>query len=501
MTPEPTDKLDTIVTAVVSGPEDAVLDWRQIDWRAVEEQVRRLRQRIFAASKAGDLQRVRRLQRLMLRSHANTLLSVRRVTERNAGRLTAGVDGEVVLTPEAKAKLAERVRHNAEPFKAWPVRRVYIPKPGGKQRPLGILVILDRVHQARVANALEPEWEARFEPKSYGFRPGRGCQDAIRAVFEVTKGRDPKRPWVLDADLAGAFDRVQHDALMARVARLVHDKRLLKLIRRYLEAGVMEGGLVHATIEGTPQGSPLSPLLSNVMLDDLDWELERRGHRFVRYADDGRVYVHSRRAGERVMASITQYVEQRLKLRVNREKSVVARALRRPFLGFCLRPRMGEVRVLVDPKALRRAKDRLRALTSRRWGVSMKRRISEINRFTVGWTAYFRLADTPTPFEDLDEWLRRRLRQVRWKEWKRPRTRRRNLRALGISETNARQWACSRKGYWRIAGSKPLAVALSNDYWTDLGLQGFHDPYRRFRDAERTAGCGPARPVVWGAPG
>ena len=183
---------------------------------------------------------------------------------------------------------------------------------------------------------------------------------------------------------------------MARIARRLHDKQVLGLIRRYLEAGVMAYGLVHATTEGTPQGSPLSPLLSNVMLDDLDWELERRGHNFVRYADDGRVYVHSRRAGERVMASITHYVEERLKLRVNREKSVVARALRRPFLGFCLLPRMGEVRVLVDPKALRRAKDRLRALTSRRWSVSMERRINEINRFTVGWTAYFRLADTPT---------------------------------------------------------------------------------------------------------
>ena len=171
------------------------------------------------------------------------------------------------------------------------------------------------------------------------------------------------------------------------------------------------------------------------MLDDLDWELERRGHHFVRYADDGRIYVQSRRAGERVMASITHYVEQRLKLKVNREKSVVDRAMRRPFLGFCFRPRGGEVRVLVDPKALKRAKDRLRELTSRRWGVSMERRIEEINRFTVGWTAYFRLADTPSPFEELDEWLRRRLRQVRWKEWKRVRTRRRNLRALGISET------------------------------------------------------------------
>ena len=199
--PEPEDKLDAATHVVVNGPEDAPFDWHAVDWRRVEDDVRRLRQRIFTASKAGDLKKVRSLQKLMLRSRANTLLSVRRVTERNAGRLTAGVDGEVVLTPEAKVNLAGRVQRQSEPFKAQPVRRVYIPKKGSKKRrPLGIPVILDRCHQARVVNALEPEWEARFEPKSYGFRPGRGCHDAIQACFEVAKGPSPKRPWVLDAD-------------------------------------------------------------------------------------------------------------------------------------------------------------------------------------------------------------------------------------------------------------------------------------------------------------
>jgi RNA-directed DNA polymerase len=202
--PESKDKLDVATEVVVSGPEDDAERWRQVDWRRAEADVRRLRQRIFTASKAGDLARVRRLQKLMLRSRANTLYSVRRVTERNAGRLTAGVDGEVVLTPEAKARLADRIQHQAEPFKALPVRRVYIPKPGSrKRRPLGIPVIVDRCHQARVVNALEPEWEARFEPRSYGFRPGRGCHDAIQAVYQVVKGPSPKRLWALDADLAG----------------------------------------------------------------------------------------------------------------------------------------------------------------------------------------------------------------------------------------------------------------------------------------------------------
>ena len=431
-------------------------------------------------------------------SRGNLAEALRRV-ERNAG--AAGIDG--MSTKELRLWLKDhwpevRSQLDAGTYRPLPVRRVMIPKPSGGLRMLGVPAAVDRLICQAIAQVLTPVFDPKFHPHSFGFRPGRSQHHAVeRARQFINDGA----VWCVDFDLDQFFDRVQHDALMARVARRVDDKRVLGLIRRYLEAGVMADGLVHASEEGTPQGSPLSPLLSNVMLDDLDWELERRGHNFVRYADDGRIYVRSERAGQRVMASITHYVEQRLKLKVNREKSVVDLAKKRFLLGFGFFGRDGEVKVRVNPKALKRAKDRLRELTSRKWSVSMERRIEEINRFTVGWTAYFALAETPSPFERLDQWLRRRLRQVRWKEWKHVRSKLRKLRAAGIPEREAREWAYSRKGYWRISNSPVLARALPNAYWTSHGLRGFADPYQRFRDAKRTAGCGPARPVVWEAPG
>jgi len=417
----------------------------------------------------------------LLLSRGNLAEALRRV-EQNAG--AAGIDGMSTneLRPWLHSHWPEiRSALEAGTYRPQPVRRVMIPKPSGGLRMLGVPAAVDRMICQAIAQVLTPIFDPQFHPHSFGYRPGRSQHDAVERARQFIAD---DAAWCVDFDLDSFFDRVQHDALMARVARRIDDKQVLRLIRRYLEAGVMDGGLVHASEEGTPQGSPLSPLLSNVMLDDLDWELDRRGHRFVRYADDGRIYVQSERAGQRVMESISQYVEQRLKLRVNRQKSAVAPAVERPLLGFeFFRDKAGKVRITVAPNALKRAKDRIRQLTTRNWGVSMERRITEINRFTVGWTGYFHLADTFLPFETLDKWLRRRLRQVRWKEWKRPQTRYRNLRALGIPDHDARSWAASQKGYWRVAGSWPLQTALPNAYWhKTTGLKGFLDPYRRFRE-------------------
>jgi RNA-directed DNA polymerase len=419
-TPEPEDKLDaaTAEADAVNGLEDAPLDWRQVDWRRVEDDVRRLRQRIFTASKAGDLKRVRSLQKLMLRSRANTLLSVRRVTERNAGRLTAGVDGEVVLTPEAKARLADRVHQMAEPFKARPVRRVYIPKAGSrtKRRPLGIPVIADRAHQARVVSALEPEWEARFEPRSYGFRPGRGCHDAIQAVYQVVKGRHPKRLWALDADLAQAFDKLAHDHILAMLGTFP----ARGMIREWLKAGVVEQGRLHRTEDGVPQGGVVSPLLLNVALHGMEQAAGVRYHptgqspgrvivagcpAAIRYADDFVVLCHSRQEAFEVKARLADWLASR-GLSFNEDKTrVVTLNEGFDFLGFNVR-RYGTKPLIKPSKAAqRRIRERLRTELRSMRGTNAPTVIKKLNPIIRGWAVYYRTQVSADVFDALDQYL------------------------------------------------------------------------------------------------
>jgi RNA-directed DNA polymerase len=415
-------------------------------------------------------------------SRDNLTRALRRV-ERNGG--AAGVDGMTTeqLRPwlhQHWAEVSEQL--DAGRYKPSPVRQVEIPKPDGGVRLLGVPTVLDRLVQQAITQALEPIFDPGFSSHSYGFRRFRS---AHQAVEQSRVWLEEGFRWVVDVDLEKFFDQVNHDKLMHRVSRRVADKRLLKLIHRYLQAGVMVAGVKQPSAEGTPQGSPLSPLLSNIMLDDLDKELEARGHRFVRYADDVRVFVRSERAAHRVLDGITDVVEGRLKLKVNREKSSVSPASVATLLGFgfYFAPG-GKVGIRVAPKAFKRLKVRLRQLTSRNWGVSMEHRLEQLNRYIAGWCAYFGLADGRKRFEAIDEWLRRRLRQVRWKEWKRYATKRRNLRALGMPELDAGQWAASSKGPWRIARSAVLQRALPNSYWHDeLGLQGLAYHWHRRRGA------------------
>jgi RNA-directed DNA polymerase len=334
------------------------------------------------------------------------------------------------------------------------VRGVEIPKPGGGVRQLGIPTVVDRLVQQAIGQILEPIFDPTFSRSSFGFRPGRGAHDALRQAREyVADGYQV----VVDLDLEKFFDRVNHDILMARLARRLGDKRLLRIIRRFLQAGMMADGVCVERHEGTPQGGPLSPLLANLLLDDLDKELERRGHRFCRYADDCNIYVRSQAAGERVMASVSAFLEGKLRLKVNRQKSAVAPVGERQFLGH----RLGREGSLgIAPKSLARAKDRLRQITRRNRGTSLERMITEANAFTTGWVTYFRHAQCQSALRDLDGWLRHKLRCVRLKHCKRAKTIADFLQGNGVPEWRAWILALSGKGWWRMAGSPPAHEAM-----------------------------------------
>lgn len=424
--------------------------------------------------KPGD--KTSRLMEEVLRKE-NLMRAYKRVKS-NKG--AAGVDGMTVdeLMPYCQAHWDEiKGQLLSGTYEPRPVKRVEIPKPDGKgMRMLGIPVVLDRLIQQAILQVLTPIYDPTFSENSYGFRPGRSTHGAILKAREyVTEGHD----WVVDMDLEKFFDRVNHDVLMSRIARRVKDKRLMRLVRRYLQAGMMEGGITSPRTEGTPQGGPLSPLLSNILLDELDKELESRGHLFCRYADDFNVYVKSEAAGTRVMKSLTAFLKKRLRLKVNQEKSAVARPWERKFLGYSFTDE-DKPRTRVAPKSLEKLKQKLKPIWKKGRGQSLKMTIKMLNQIIVGWASYYRLSELIWPLKKLDNWIRRRTRCIIWRHWKTPKTRLKNLLKRGVPMHVARPAAYANAGPWKASKLPGMNMAFPNSTLQQWGLRSLLDEHRRF---------------------
>lgn len=405
----------------------------------------------------------------------NMLLALKRVISNKGSH---GVDGMKI------DELREHIKKHWDTIKAKileskynpsPVRRVEIPKVDGGVRLLGIPTVQDRLIQQAIAQILSRIYEPLFSNNSFGFRPRRGAKDAVtKSKQYINEGNR----WVIDMDLEKFFDKVNHDILMGKLEKKIKDKRLLSLIRKYLKSGILINGVSVTSAEGTPQGGPLSPLLANIMLDELDKELEKRGHKFCRYADDNNVYVKSKRAGIRVMESMIKLIENKLKLKVNKDKSAVDFVSKRKFLGFSFYFAKGGAEIRIHEKSIKRFKDKIKFYTNRNIGISMESRLKKLNQIMRGWINYYGIANSVAKLKELDKWIRRRLRACIWKQWKKISTRHRNLVKLGINKYKAWEYANTRKGYWRISKSPILSKSLNNKYLESLGFVSLTQTYQ-----------------------
>ena len=405
----------------------------------------------------------------------NMLLALKRVISNKGSH---GVDGMKI------DELREHIKKHWDTIKAKileskynpsPVRRVEIPKVDGGVRLLGIPTVQDRLIQQAIAQVLSRIYEPLFSNNSFGFRPRRGAKDAVtKSKQYINEGNR----WVIDMDLEKFFDKVNHDILMGKLEKKIKDKRLLSLIRKYLKSGILINGVSVTSAEGTPQGGPLSPLLANIMLDELDKELEKRGHKFCRYADDNNVYVKSKRAGIRVMESMIKLIENKLKLKVNKDKSAVDFVSKRKFLGFSFYFAKGGAEIRIHEKSIKRFKDKIKFYTNRNIGISVESRLKKLNQIMMGWINYYGIANAVAKLKELDKWIRRRLRACIWKQWKKISTRHRNLVKLGINKYKAWEYANTRKGYWRISKSPILSKSLNNKYLESLGFVSLTQTYQ-----------------------